>query len=281
MPEFRAGDGRRLFYRDAGAGPTVLCLAGLSRNGRDFEALAARLAPRFRVLRLDSRGRGESERAADPIAEYQVPVEAGDALALLDHLGLEGAGIVGTSRGGILGMAMASGRPGSVRALVLNDVGAVVEMRGLLRILAYLGRDPGASDFAEAAAALEAANAAQFPGVSRARWAAHARAIYDDDGAGRPVLAYDPRLRTATASAMDADVARIDLWPLFESVEALPVLVIRGANSDVLSARTLARMSERHPGLEWRVAPDRGHAPFLDEPGIGQAIEDFLGRALA
>ena len=281
MPIFEAADGRRLHYLDEGAGPAVLCLAGLSRNHRDFDALAARLTPRFRLIRLDARGRGGSERAADPPAEYQVPVEAGDALALLERLGLSGVGLVGTSRGGILGMAMASGRPGSIRALVLNDVGAMIEMRGLLRILTYLGRDPGVPDFAAAAAALEAANAGEFPGVSRARWEAHARAIYDDDGTGRPVLAYDPRLRGATTASMDDDVARIDLWPLFEAVEALPLLVIRGANSDVLSARTLARMSERHPGMEWRVVPDRGHAPFLDEPGVGEAIEDFLGRNAA
>ena len=281
MPAFAGPDGRRLAYADEGAGPAVLCLAGLSRNGRDFEGLAARLARRFRVLRLDSRGRGGSERAVDPVAEYQVAVEAGDALALLDHLGLAEAAVVGTSRGGILGMAMAAARPGAVRALVLNDVGAAVETAGLGRIMGYLGRPPSAGTFEGVARDMAAASAETFPGVPPARWEAHARAVFDADAAGRPALSYDPALAEVTAAALAEAGERIDLGPLFAAAAGVPMLVIRGANSDILSAATLAEMRAARPDLEAIEVPDRGHAPFLDEPGVAEAIEDFLGRTTA
>ncbi|MEM1314006.1 MAG: alpha/beta hydrolase [Pseudomonadota bacterium] len=279
MPSFTAADGRRLHYLDEGEGPPVLCLAGLSRNHRDFDPLAAHLRGRFRVLRLDGRGRGRSDHAEHPLQEYSPQVEAGDALGLLAHLGLTGVGLVGTSRGGVLGMMMAAGRPGSVAALALNDVGAELELPGLLRILAYLGRPPTALSFAEAAERLARDNAAQFPNVGLARWEAHARAIYDDD-AGRPVLSYDPHLSAATGAALDMEMPHVDLWPLFEAVKAIPVLVIRGANSDILSAETLARMAREHPGLAQVTIADRGHAPFLDEPEALAALDAFLTEHL-
>lgn len=199
MAEFLARDGRRLAYDDSGGeGPPVLCLAGLSRNARDFTDLAAHLAPHFRVLRLDARGRGRSEHAEDPITEYAIPVEAGDALALLDHLGLARVAIVGTSRGGIVGMALGAGAAERVTALVLNDVGAVVEGRGLLRILATLGREPTDASFTDAARRLAEENRAGFPDVPMAQWEHHAHCLYDEVD-GRPVLAYDHHLQIGRA----------------------------------------------------------------------------------
>jgi len=272
---FAAPDGRRLGYRDTGgAGEPVLCLAGLTRNGRDFDALACHLAGRHRVIRLDARGRGASEHAVDPTAEYTVPVETGDAMALLAHLGLAQAIVIGTSRGGILGMAMAAGAPGLVRALVLNDVGAVIEMRGLLHILSRLDRVPEDADFESAAARLAAENAPAFRGVSPARWRIHARAIYDDAG-GRPRLAYVTHLRAA-AAAIDDNASTISMWPLFEATRDTPVLVIRGQNSDILAPATVTAMAAHHPRLVSVEIADRGHAPFLDEPAALAAIDRFL-----
>lgn len=275
---FSAPDGRRLAYFDEGAGPPVLCLAGLTRNHRDFADLAAHLSDRYRVLRLDCRGRGLSERAEAPIDEYSPEVEAGDALALLDHLGLSGVAIVGTSRGGILGMAMAAGRPDSVRALVLNDVGAVVEGRGLLRISSYVGRQPEARSFEEAARQLREANQHQFVGVTEDGWLRHARAIYDDAD-GRPVLSYDPQIRQALVTEFDPDEG-VQLWPFFDAIRGLPVLVLRGERSDVLSDRTVAEMERRHPGLVSVTVHGRGHAPFLTEPEAEAAIDEFLARTM-
>jgi pimeloyl-ACP methyl ester carboxylesterase len=278
IEHFAAPDGRRLAYRDSGGdGAPILCLAGLTRNGRDFDALAAHLAPRYRVIRLDARGRGESERAEVPEQEYTVPVETGDALALLGHLGLGSAAVIGTSRGGITGMSMAAGAPGSVAALVLNDIGAEVGVRGLRRILSGLGRAPEDADFDAAAERLFAENRGHFPSVPFERWQRHARAIHDDDGTGRPCLAYDPELRV-TGAGLDESAATVDLWPLFDAVGQVPVLVIRGENSDILSRATVAAMAARHPGLALSEVPGRGHAPFLDEPEAVRAIDRFLGE---
>ncbi|MEL6773463.1 MAG: alpha/beta hydrolase [Pseudomonadota bacterium] len=280
MERFAAPDGRMLAYRDEGpAGADtlpVLCLAGLSRNSRDFDSLAAHLAPHRRVIRLDSRGRGQSDRATEPLHEYTIPTEVGDVLALIQHLKLGQVIIVGTSRGGILGLSIAAARPGLLAGLVLNDIGAVVEGRGLLRILATLGSQPGVATFEEAAAKLAAMNAAQFPGVPLSRWITHAHAVYVPDASGHPHLSYDHHLRAAAAAAFDMELPHIDLWPLFEAAMPLPMLLLRGANSDILSAETAAKMQRQHANLAWVEVANRGHVPFLDEPEAVAAIDDFL-----
>lgn len=280
MERFTAADGRRLAYRDTGGdGPVVLCLAGLTRNGRDFDHLAERYAARYRVIRLDSRGRGGSEHADDPVAEYTVPVETGDALALLGHLGISRSAIVGTSRGGILGMSIAAGCPGLVSALVLNDIGAYVDMRGLENIMERLGVTPAGESFEAVAEWTMARHCAAFPDVPLARWRTHVQALYEKDAAGRPQLAYDPRLREAAEAALDPDLERIDLSALFGAAAAeAPVLAIRGENSDILSAATLAEMAEIAPGVETLEVANRGHAPFLDEAVALAAMDAFLER---
>lgn len=277
MPAFIAPDGRRLDYADDGEGPAILCLAGLSRNLRDFAHIPAQL-PGHRVIRLSSRGRGGSDHAVDPMAEYQVPVELGDAIALLDHLGLSGVGVLGTSRGGILGMAMAAARPDLIGALALNDVGAAVQVAGLLRIAGYVGVAPEAETFAEAARIMRAAHADDFPGVSLARWEDHARAVFDEGPDGAPTLSYDPALAAATLGALDPGVPQIDLSPLFAACLGIPVLTIRGARSDILSAETLAAMAAQHPDFTALTVADRGHAPFLDEPEAAEALRVHFER---
>ena len=277
MPAFVAPDGRRLDYADDGQGPAILCLAGLSRNLRDFAHIPAQL-PGHRVIRLSSRGRGGSDHAVDPMAEYQVPVELGDAIALLDHLGLSGVGVLGTSRGGILGMAMAAARPDLIGALALNDVGAAVQVAGLLRIAGYVGVAPEAETFAEAARIMRAAHADDFPGVSLARWEDHARAVFDEGPDGAPILSYDPALAEATLGALDPGVPQIDLSPLFAACMGISVLTIRGARSDILSAETLAAMAAQHPDFTALTVADRGHAPFLDEPESAEALSAHFER---
>lgn len=274
---FSAKDGRRLAYEDTeGDGPVVLCLAGLTRNHRDFEDLARHLSPRYRVLRLDSRGRGASDHALDPMTEYAVPTEAGDALALMDHLSLSRLALIGTSRGGILSMAIAGAQSERISAVVLNDVGAVIEGRGLLRILATLGRPLEDETFTAAAARLRNANADAFPNVPDAEWLRHAHRLYDDAD-GRPVLSYDPKLQLAVGGAIEEDGPEISIWPLFDALKTLPVLVIRGENSDILHAETVDAMRAEHPDLQTLTLADRGHTPFLNEPEALSAIDAFLG----
>lgn len=271
---FSAPDGRELAYQDSeAAGAVVMCLPGLTRNSRDFAGLAQHLGERYRVLRLDPRGRGMSAWAADPVAEYTVPVEAGDALALLDHLVIERAAIIGTSRGGLMGMTIAATQPDRVRGLVLNDIGPVIEEAGLAYIMTHLGIPPKAASFEEAAANLQTALGAAFPDLTLQQWMGFARTIYRDDG-GRPALSYDPRLRAAVEKSMEQGPA--DLWDLFDALAGVPLLTIRGENSDILSAETFEEMARRRPDMARVTVPRRGHPPFLDEPEARDAIDAFL-----
>ncbi|MDH3667092.1 MAG: alpha/beta hydrolase [Paracoccaceae bacterium] len=269
---FDAADGRRIAYAVSGEGPAIFCLPGISRTMVDYADLARHLAPRHQVIRMDYRGRGASGWAENPVAEYTPIVEGQDMMALAAHLGIERGTIVGTSRGGIIGMLLAAGQPHFVSGLVLNDIGAVVERAGLEFIMTYIGLDPGLADFETAAARMKTNFSAAFPGLTEADWMAFARRTYRDDG-GRPALAYDPDLREATAVALENSPP--DLWKLFDAVQA-PILTLRGEHSNILSAGTLAEMARRRPDMTHLTIADRGHVPFLDEPEALSAIDRFL-----
>jgi len=273
MARFTSSDGLSLYYEDEGAGRAVLCLAGLTRNARDFDPLAPHLAG-MRMLRLDYRGRGRSDH--DPeFTNYNIMREAQDVIELLDHLGLERVTLIGTSRGGLIAMALAAGHGGRLDAVLLNDIGPEVAPGGLERIMDYVGKPPPFADLDAAAAALETAHGADFAGVSRARWRAQAEAMFAPRAEGGLALRYDPKLRDALVGQAGAGES-VDLWALFDALRDTPLAVVRGANSDLLSAQTLTRMQERHPGLIAATVPDRGHVPFLDEAEALAALHELL-----
>jgi len=272
-----AQDGVRLHARDYGndAAPfTVLCLHGLSRNAADFEDLAEVLAPRYRVVVMEQRGRGES--GWDPVpANYHLGTYVRDTTDLLNALGLNDVAVIGTSMGGLMGMAMGSATPERFRGIVLNDIGPVVEAAGLARIQGYVGRGEPVGSWADAVAAVRAISEVAFPDLDDAEWEAFARRLYRQRDDGRLELAYDP----AIAEPMNADTGAAvppDLWSLFDGLSSLPLLVIRGALSDILSAATVQEMARRHPRLRHVDVPQRGHAPLLSEPAALDAIEGFL-----
>lgn len=275
----RTEDGLRLYVRDyAHSAPRhcVLCLHGLTRNSADFAPLAERLAPSCRVLVMEQRGRGRSDRDSDP-RRYQVGTYVRDALALLDALGLDEVVVIGTSMGGLMAMTMAGMQPQRFRGLVLNDIGPVVEAAGLERIRGYVGKGGPVDNWEQAVELARANNEAAFPDFSTQQWAHFARHLFVEGDDGRPVLAYDP----AIAQPMNADTAAAvpaDLWPLFDSLTDIPMLVIRGALSDILSGATVVQMQRRHPRLDWVEVENRGHAPMLDEPAAVRSIEAFLER---
>ncbi|WP_288940629.1 alpha/beta hydrolase [uncultured Roseovarius sp.] len=273
MPRFTTSDGLSLYYEDQGAGRPVLCLAGLTRNARDFDFVAPHLGD-LRLLRLDYRGRGQSDH--DPeFMNYSILREAQDVIELLDHLGLERVTILGTSRGGLIAMALAAGHGDRLQGVVLNDIGPEVTPIGLERIMDYVGKPPNAPTLDEAAQALKAVSEAQFPGVPLTRWRAQAGAMFEEQSGGGLALRYDPKLRDALIGQAGVGEAP-DLWLLFDALKEVPLAVIRGENSDLLSAETVERMAERHPGLIAATVPDRGHVPFLDEPEALKAIRDWL-----
>lgn len=278
---FTARDGLRLYARHypapASVRRPVLCLAGLTRNSRDFHHLATHLAHDDRdVYALDSRGRGRSEHDRD-WRNYSLLVELNDALDLMAMRGLYGAAIVGTSRGGLIAMLMAVLRPGAMAAVVLNDIGPVIEREGLARIVAYVGRIPLPASWEEAARLVHEMNRRQFTAVPAEDWAEQARAWFIDDN-GYPTLGYDPNISRAF-SLMDGPMP--ELWPQFGALAHVPVLAIRGENSDVLSAKTLESMRARHPRLETFTVPGQGHAPLLKDAPTVAAVAAFLERTEA
>jgi pimeloyl-ACP methyl ester carboxylesterase len=278
---FSARDGLRLYARHYSApGSTrrpVLCLAGLTRNGRDFHHLATALAGSADsgrdVYTLDSRGRGRSEHDRD-WNNYSLLVELNDALDFMTMKGLDGAAIVGTSRGGLIAMLMAVLRPCALSALVLNDIGPVIERDGLARIVAYVGRIPLPADWKEAVELVREMNRRSFTGLAAEDWEAYARAWFNEEN-GLPAPSYDPNIAKAF-SLMDGPMP--ELWPQFGALAHVPVLAIRGQNSDILSARTLEEMRARHPRLEALTVPGQGHAPLLRDAPTVAAIAAFLSR---
>lgn len=266
---FRGGDGARLAYMDEGDGLPVIALAGLTRAHTDFDFVAPHLG-RVRLIRPDYRGRGASDWTGP--ASYTVPQEAADVLALMDHLGLEKAAILGTSRGGLIGMGLAAMAPGRLLGLCLNDVGPVLERAGLEKIFDYVGRNPAAKTLAALVERMPHTMAG-FADVSEVRWRAFAERLYVKGPHGLSIR-YDPALRASFLAAMSAPP--IDLWPLFDACIGLPLALIRGANSDLLSPEVAAEMRRRRPDMIFAEVPDRAHVPFLDEPEALAAIRGWL-----
>lgn len=267
MRHFTLPDGTRLAFADQGDGLPLLCLPGLTRTMADFTYAKPHLGGR--ILRMDYRGRGGSSWTG--AATYTVLQEAQDALALMDHLGIARFAVLGTSRGGLIGMLLAHLAKDRLLGLCLNDIGPVIERAGLERIADYVGRNPSAKTFAAFAEAL-ARHSPGFADVPASRWLEEAQkhAKPAEDGLQ---ITYDPAVRDSFNTAMAAPAA--DAWPLFDACAGLPMAVIRGANSDLLSAATVAEMARRHPGLIAAEVPGRAHVPFLDEPESIAALTAF------
>ncbi len=265
MPHF-AAHAARLYFQNEGKGLPLLCLPGLTRNGGDFDHLAPHLDG-VRLLCLDARGRGRSDFTGP--STYNVPQEAADVVALLDHLGLSRAAIVGTSRGGIVAMWLASTAKDRLLGVLLNDVGPVIEPSGLQHIAGYLGRTPAQRTWEEAARA-RAKAWPHFRDVPHDRWLHEVRNHYDETPEGL-ALRYDPRLREAFGTGEAPP-----LWPLFDALDGLPLACLRGESSNILSRGTFAEMRRRRPDMIAAEIPGRGHVPFLDEPEALAALGTWL-----
>lgn len=276
---FTTRDGLRLHgqrYRPAArtTRAPVLCLGGLTRNGRDFHDIAVALsgyAPAREVLTLDSRGRGMSEHDPD-WRNYSVPIEMLDVQDFMAAAGLESAAFLGTSRGGLITMVLAAAQPGLIRSAILNDIGPVIEMEGLLRIAGYVGRAPLPNSWQDAARIVRDINQKQFTAVPEGQWMELARQLFNDQD-GRPAPGYDEKLARAL-SILDGPIPA--LWPQFEALRQVPVMVLRGENSDLLSAATVEEMRRRHPTLMAVTVANEGHAPLLKDGPTIAAIRGFL-----
>jgi pimeloyl-ACP methyl ester carboxylesterase len=277
---FTAPDGTQLFARDegpidGGLAP-VLCLPGLTRNSRDFEPIFERYAKQRRVIAMDFRGRGFSALAKDP-QTYRVDVELQDTLGFLNALQVSRVALLGTSRGGIVGILMAAFAKPYLAGLMLNDIGCELETVGLLRIKDYVGKPVYYKTWDDVAASL-AASSRGFSNVSLQQWLEMARRIYVETGKGIGP-SHDPRLADTLPSEEDIKSGKIgELWSILPALHDVPFALLRGAGSDLLSVETVERMQREASGLVATTIPDRGHVPFLDETTSMNAIDAWLAQ---
>jgi pimeloyl-ACP methyl ester carboxylesterase len=276
-------DGLRLHALEANAANSerlpVVCLPGLARTNEDFRELIEALAfdatrPRH-VIALSSRGRGLSDRDPKP-ENYSVPIELNDVLAMLAASGIDRAVFVGTSRGGILTMALAAAKPDAIAGAVLNDIGPVIDMPGLLRIKSYVGKLPKPKDWNDAVRIQKTVMEAEFPAFSPYDWDRYVRLTWRESEDGivsrsDPAISYNLR-------EIDPAKPAPPLWQLFEGLKNAPLLVFRGEHSDLLSREAIAEMKARHPAMQAIEVPGVGHPPvFWDDRTIGPVLE-FAAR---
>jgi len=278
-----SADGLSLYARDyaAASGPAklpVIAIHGLTRNSADFETIAPLIAQSGRrVLAIDVRGRGKSDRAPDPMT-YQPLNYAQDVLALMRDAGIERAVFLGTSMGGLITMALAAVRSKVIAAAIINDVGPEVAKEGLTRIAAYAGQPVEIANWAEAAAHVRRLNEVALPHFTDADWDAFARRTFRIGTEGTPVPDYDPDIM-APIRAAGAKALVPNLWPFFNRLaKGRPVLLVRGETSDLLSPEIAAKMRKRAPKMDFVEVPGIGHAPMLDEPEVKAAIFPFLSE---
>jgi pimeloyl-ACP methyl ester carboxylesterase len=268
-------DGLRLHYRDypgASTRPPLLCLHGLTRNARDWAEFAERYSPRLRVIALEFRGRADSDY--DPLpARYNPLTYAGDVIELLDQLAIPQAIFVGTSLGGLVTMTVAAMAPQRIAAAILNDVGPDLDASGIGRILSYVGKDRRFKSWDEAADSIAANYGASFDRYTHDDWVKMAkRNCRDENGEIR----FDYDMAIAEPFKTAGPTPNVDLWPFFAVLGQKPLLVIRGAKSDLLTAATAEKMKAVVPDVKLAVVPGVGHAPELNEPEAVTAIDDFL-----
>ncbi|WP_297798975.1 alpha/beta hydrolase [uncultured Brevundimonas sp.] len=275
-------DGLKLYGRDyVPATDTdklpVIAIHGLTRNSADFEGIASILkANGRRVIAVDVRGRGRSDKATDPMT-YVPTTYAGDMVDLLAQKGIERAVFMGTSMGGLITMCLAALKPDAIAAAILNDVGPEVAPEGLARIAAYTGKPVVIKNWVDATEYARQINEVAFPHYDQSDWEAFARRIFKEDENGVPVLAYDPDI-SAPIRAAGSGALVPDLWPLFRVLAERPTLIVRGGTSDLLSTAIAGRMIMEGKNTRLIEVPDIGHAPMLDEHEASEAILDFLGK---
>lgn len=279
-----SGDGLRLHWRERASGPdvpadrpTLLCIPGLTRTTADFKALGDRLGGQWRVVAVDLRGRGESAWPKDSLT--YVPMSYLLDLGLLIDAARVGRFVaIGSSVGGVLALMLTTGHRPAMAGAILNDIGPAIEPAGLQRMRANVGRQANWPTWVHAARDLAARNSDIYPGWWLHDWLGFAKRLCKLTPAGRVVFDYDPRI--AEAFRLPKGDAGTDLWAALDALRGLPVLSLRAARSDVLSAATQSEMCRRLPEMTGVEVPDVGHAPTLDEPAATQAIDDYLAQVL-
>lgn len=273
-------DGHRIYTRDypgpGGHAMPIFCIPGITRNSKDFAEIAPQLAQHHRVVTIEMRGRGKSEYDTN-WKNYDMAHEISDTLAVLAALAVHEAVFLGASRGGAEAMLLSAARPSAIKGVIINDFGPEIDPRGLTRIASYVGGSPVRfKSWPEAGAALKEMDGQQIKGFSDADWEKYARMLFREV-AGTITIDYDPAIGKALVASMGVvGDEEFTLWPQFMGLSGVPVLVLRGENSDLLAADTALEMTKRHPNCSLVTVKDRGHCPFMNEPEATKAIDDFL-----
>lgn len=276
-----SNDGLQLHFRDypgPAERPPIVCIAGLTRNARDFEPVADRLAGAWRVICVDLRGRGESAYAKDPMT-YVPLVYLQDLEALIRTLGLDRFILFGTSLGGIMAMLLATAEPGRVAGALLNDIGPDIDPKGIERIRGVVGRSQSWQTWLHAARHFAETQRDIHPDFRTEDWLAHAKRVCRLNSKGRVVLDYD--MRIAEPFKIPGNEAGFDMWSAYAGLRNVPTLLVRGERSDLLSVDTLRRMTEAGSATEAVTVPRVGHAPTLSEPAAVEGMDRLLARILA
>lgn len=277
---FTNTDGLKQHYRDYNTvpdgAPTVLCMPGLTRNAKDFGFIADHLKDRCRLICVEQRGRGWSEWDPDP-SRYAPNVYVEDMMALLQHLDVAEIITIGTSLGGLMTIMMNALYPGVIKAAIINDIGPEIDPKGIERIKSYVGIGTPPATWDEAVEAVKFANRGVYPNFPEEDWKMFTHLLYEDKD-GKPVVQYDPALRKNFDE--NDDQAAPDLWPLFALMHQIPMVVLRGALSDILSAETLERMAAEHPDLVPVTVAEMGHVPLMREPEVQAAIDGLIDKFL-
>jgi len=278
---YHSADGLKLYYREYTGGDSgkmpLLCLHGLTRNSKDFDRFARHFMTERSVFSLDIRGRGQSQYDPD-YKNYQIPTYVQDVLGFLDDRGLDRVITVGTSMGGLISMGLGVARPEAFGAIILNDIGPDIDPKGIERISGFVGTGIVLADWPQAIAGMKSLTGNLFPDYSAEDWEVFTRNTFRTGPDGTVVADYDQAIGTAIRESGENAVP-VDLWPLFAALGKIPVMVLRGENSDILSAETVQKMTEIHPQLTSVTVPNRGHTPDLTEDISLRQIHDFIDRA--
>ena len=282
---YTSHDGLRLYARDYSAAlyknkqaKTILCMHGLTRNSADFEDICSKLAVDYRLIVVDQRGRGLSDYDPD-YTNYNPLVYVQDMFLLLVELELSSVILLGTSMGGIMAMIMSAMKPEVVQAVILNDVGPEIAKPGLDRLKKYVGKSQPVSNWEEAAKQTASINSIAFPEANDQFWLNFAKRIFNEDDKGCPVLAHDPNIAIPLMSSGEDDgetSAAPDLWPVYEQILELPIMLIRGELSDIIDAECVQKMQQKKPDIDLLEISNVGHAPLLNEPDVESRIVKFL-----
>lgn len=276
-----SNDGLRLHYRIYGEPnrkPPILCLHGLTRNARDWEPVAERLAGDWQVYVLEMRGRGESAYASDPMT-YVPLTYVQDVEAFLKDRNIDRYIAFGTSLGGIITMLQAATRPERMAGVLLNDIGPVIEDEGVERIRGYVGKGGNFPTWLHAARALQTGFGDIYPQWELTDFLAMAKRLCKLQQSGR--IGYDYDMRIAEPFRVPGGESGFDMWTAFAGLKDIPTVLIRGGHSEILSAATADEMKRRKPDLEIVTVPNVGHAPILNEPEAEAAIDALLERVQA